>query len=96
MSAKLELVRINLADIKHLVVQFKGLSIALFGSVARGEEHPDSDIDFLVEFKKDASLLDQAGLQLALTELLNAPVDVISLGGLKSRDHHILEEAIYL
>ena len=85
-----------MADIKHLVVQFKGSSIALFGSVARGEEHPESDIDFLVEFKNEASLLDQAGLQLALTELLNTPVDVISLGGIKSRDSHILEEAIYL
>jgi len=34
----------------------------VFGSVARGEAEPDSDVDFLVHFDEEASLLDQAGL----------------------------------
>lgn len=61
----------------------KATSIALVGSVARGGDGPDSDYDFLVTFAKGASLFDQAGLRIALRELLLAEVDVISVGGLK-------------
>ncbi len=50
--------------------------IRIFGSVARGESHPN-DIDILVRFKPGASLLDEAGLDLAFRQLLGTKVDVI-------------------
>lgn len=45
-------------------------SFRVFGSVARGEATPESDIDFLVEWEPGGSLLDHAGLVLDLQELL--------------------------
>jgi predicted nucleotidyltransferase len=53
-------------------------SIALFGSVARGEAGPGSDIDILVDVPGPISLFQLVALRLRLQELLNAPnVDVV-------------------
>ena len=57
----------------------------VFGSVARGDERPDSDVDFLVEFEEGRSLLDLAGLRLDLAELLNREVDLATLASLHPR-----------
>ena len=96
MNSKLELIREKRAEIKAIVARRKGISISIFGSVARGEESPESDIDFLVQFSKDASLFDMGGLQVELSELLGMNVDVVSIGGLRARDSHILKESIEL
>lgn len=96
MSTKMELIKGNLELIRLLAKKHKALSIALFGSVSRGQDTPESDIDFLVEFAPDASLLDQAGLMNDLTELLNCKVDVISRGGLRKSDSEILKDIITL
>ena len=78
----------------------KATSIALVGSVARGDDGPDSDYDFLATFANGASLFDLGALQIALEEMLSAEVDVISVGGLKpdKREGHraMLAEAIPL
>ncbi|WP_083953688.1 nucleotidyltransferase family protein [Thauera butanivorans] len=52
--------------------------IRVFGSVARGEERPESDVDFLVEFDPGYDLFAQR-LPLArqLSELLGRPVDLV-------------------
>lgn len=50
----------------------------IFGSVARGTDRADSDIDLLVTFDPDASLLDAAGLMLDLERILGRRVDVMS------------------
>lgn len=72
-------------------------SIRLFGSVARGEEQPSSDIDFLVEFETDRSLFDAARLAAELEELLEGPVDVVSAANLTGEARHeVLAEAIEL
>ena len=70
--------------------------MAIFGSVARGEDHPDSDIDFLVEFETGSSLFDLLHLQDELEELLEHSVDVVSVGGLRPHDVHIRAEALPL
>ena len=59
--------------------------LSLFGSAARGEARPDSDIDLLVEFLPEAEpgLLDHAGLMLDLSELLGRKVDLVSKNALK-------------
>ena len=49
---------------------------SIFGSVARGDATDSSDIDFLVEFERGRSLLDLAGLQLDLADVLKRKVDV--------------------
>jgi predicted nucleotidyltransferase len=58
-------------------------NVRVFGSVARGEEGPDSDIYFLVEMEPGRSLLDLGGLQIDLQELLSQRVDVVTQRGLK-------------
>jgi uncharacterized protein len=89
-------VEANRDRIKALVVRHKGRAVALFGSVARGEESRDSDVDFLVDFEPGSSLFDLAELQDALASLLGRRVDVVSLGGLKARDRHIRRHAEWL
>ena len=74
--------------------QHRGLTAALFGSVARGDDTPESDIDFLVEFVPGSSLFDLMDLQDALQQLVGVAVDVVSVGGLKDRDERIRREAV--
>ena len=59
--------------------------LSLFGSAARGEARPNSDIDLLVEFLPEAQpgLLDHAGLMLDLAALLGRKVDLVSKNALK-------------
>lgn len=90
------LVDANRTEVKAIVARHKGRGIAIFGSVARGEEMPSSDIDFLVEFEKGASLFDLMHVEDELVELLGRRVDVVSLGGLKPRDRDIRDEAVWL
>ncbi len=85
--------------IRQAAARRKADSIALVGSVARGDDSDDSDdsdYDFLAHFAKGASLFDLAGLQLDLQELLGRDVDVISVGGLKGKHRSMLDDAITL
>jgi predicted nucleotidyltransferase len=61
-------------------------TIWLIGSVARAEERPDSDIDFLVVFRRGTTLGDLAQAEAALEEVFHRHVDVISDGGLRKGD----------
>ncbi len=71
--------------------------VRLFGSVARGESRPESDVDFLVEFEPGRSLLDHGGLIADLEQLLACNVDVISERGLRPRFRdRVLQEAVAL
>jgi predicted nucleotidyltransferase len=69
----------------ELCRQHRVLGLELFGSAARGEARPDSDIDLLVEFlpETEIGLLDYAGLMLELSSLLGRKVDLVSKSGLK-------------
>ncbi|HEY4410032.1 MAG TPA: nucleotidyltransferase family protein [Acidimicrobiia bacterium] len=96
MGTRRALVDEHRAEIADLARRHRGRSIAIFGSVARGEDDPGSDIDFLVDFEPGSSLFDLLHLQDELTELLGVPVDVVSVGGLKPQDEHIRLEAIPL
>ena len=81
-------------EINALVRRHHGNSVSLFGSVARGDDTADSDIDFLVEFDAGSSLFDLMDLQEALEQPSGSPVDVVSVGELKDRDVHIRQEAV--
>jgi predicted nucleotidyltransferase len=67
--------------------------LSLFGSTARGDCHPDSDIDLLAAFDvtRRISLLDVAGIELELSELLGKPVDLVEEGTLKPRVQKTVE-----
>lgn len=71
--------------------------VFLFGSTARGEAGPGSDVDFLVEFEPGRSLLDHGGLVMDLEELLGCRVDVVSERALRPRiRERVLGEAVPL
>ena len=70
--------------------------VRVFGSVARGDATPISDVDLLVQFEPGRSLLDQVHLMADLEALLGKRVDVVAEGGLLERDGHILAEAVPL
>ncbi|QZA06935.1 helix-turn-helix domain-containing protein [Mycolicibacter heraklionensis] len=58
----------------------------VFGSVARGDDRPGSDLDVLIEPAPTASFTDYVGLEDALAELLACPVDIITTNELKSNE----------
>jgi predicted nucleotidyltransferase len=67
-------------------IRAKGVvALALFGSVARGEESASSDIDLLIDIDRTRTftLIDLAELRLFLTELLQRPVDIALRDNLK-------------
>lgn len=75
--------------------RFSVKSIAVFGSVARGEALPGSDIDLLVEFSEPVGLFHFIRLKSHLEKLLQAPVDLVTPDALKDRVREkILKEAI--
>ncbi len=58
--------------------------IGIFGSYARSEETPDSDIDILVKFKETLSLLDLAKIHRELSQLLGTDVDLVTESSIKN------------
>lgn len=58
--------------------------MGVFGSWARGENRPDSDLDILIKFDKPVSLLTFVRMQRELSEMLDVTVDLVSEGGLKN------------
>ncbi len=61
--------------------------LSLFGSTVRGDRRPDSDIDLLAAFDETRrlSLLDVAGIEIRLSELLGQTVELVEEGMLKPR-----------
>ncbi len=58
-------------------------SLALFGSVVRGEQKPESDIDMLVEFEGPATFDGYMELKFYLEDLLDQPVDLVTSKALR-------------
>lgn len=92
-----ELLQARRDEILHLAARYGAYIVRVFGSVARGEADPDSDVDFLVDMDKDRSLFDMGALVMDLQVLLNRPVDVVTERGLRERfRERVLEEAVPL
>ena len=61
------------------IIKQHGLSnVRIFGSVARGDETPLSDVDFLVDLKKDCTIFDLGGAHVKLQVLLGRKVDIVT------------------
>ena len=70
-------------------------SLSIFGSVARGEATPKSDLDFLVEFEGPATFARYMGLKELLEGVFHTRIDLVTMRALKPRlRDQILGEAI--
>ncbi len=58
-------------------------SLGLFGSYARGEQRPDSDLDLLIEFSQTPGFLAFIQLEQALAEAVGLPIDLVTVDALK-------------
>jgi hypothetical protein len=85
------------SDILAIAARHGARNVRVFGSLARGEAGPNSDVDVLVDLEPGRSLLDLGGLLMDLQELLGCRVDVATEAGLHwyIRDR-VLEEAVAL
>lgn len=82
----IQVIRKILPILKHYRVRKAGL----FGSFARGEARKKSDIDILVEFKGEKSLLDLSKLELELEQILKRKVDILTYNSI----HPLLRDII--
>lgn len=57
-------------------------SLRLFGSAARGEDRPDSDLDLLVRFAETMSLIEIVGIEREFAQYFGRPVDLVTEGEL--------------
>ena len=69
-------------EINIIARQHGIMNVRIFGSVARGEDNPQSDIDFLVDLEEGRSLFDLGGALVKLQELLGRKVDIVTERGL--------------
>ncbi|MBI3159178.1 MAG: nucleotidyltransferase family protein [Chloroflexi bacterium] len=89
-----QLLKLRRKDILAIAARHGATSIRVFGSAARGEATPHSDVDFLVELEPGRTLLDLGGLLMDLRDLLNMPVDVVTPNSLNARfRQQVLDEA---
>jgi predicted nucleotidyltransferase len=93
--------RDRLLEMHDLIVRTAAESgardVRVFGSVARGDEREDSDVDFLVRLDRGRTLLDLARLEAAFETLLGRRVDVVTEASLReSVRAAALREAIHV
>jgi len=80
---------------KFLIEQYVIKSLYLFGSTARDEARPDSDVDLFVEFNRPIGLFEFIELQQKLESILGCKVDLGTKRSLKSNiKEEVLQEAI--
>ncbi|THV24729.1 nucleotidyltransferase family protein [Peteryoungia ipomoeae] len=84
----------NREAIRAVTARHRAANPRVFGSVARGEDGPESDLDILVDALPGMTLFDLGGLQSEMEDLLPCRVDIVTAGGLKARMRdRILAEA---
>ena len=89
--------RVKRTEILRIAAQNGVQRLRVFGSVARGTDDAQSDIDFLVELAPNRSLLDLGNFLYEVRSLLGKEVDVVTEKGLQRRiRERVLSEAIDL
>lgn len=83
--------------ILEVAARYGASNVRVFGSVVRGGDGADSDIDLLIALERGRTLLDLVALEDELTALIGRKVDVVVEGGLSPHiGPHILHEAVGL
>ncbi|MEP7352385.1 MAG: nucleotidyltransferase domain-containing protein [Acidobacteriota bacterium] len=83
--------------VREIAARHGALHLRLFGSIARGEDRPDSDLDLLVDLEPGRSLLDLIAIKQDLEDLLHRPVDVVTEASLSPYMREaVLKEALTL
>lgn len=84
-------------EIISVMAKYKPTRIDIFGSYARNEQTPHSDLDILVDFGETVNLLDIIGIEQELSERLGVKVDLITIRSLNPRiKQHIEKDLISL
>lgn len=84
-------------DIVKITKKYGAKNVRVFGSMSRGEEDMDSDLDIIVEMEQGSSLLDIIAIKQDIEELLGRKVDVVTEASISPyiRDE-VLKEAVSL
>lgn len=92
-----EMLRQKRDGILSIARRYGAHDVRIFGSVARGDNSDQSDLDLIVRFDDGRTLLDQGGLLMELREFLGMRVDVVDEGALSGRFERIVrKEAVPL
>jgi len=84
-------------DVLRIAAKHGACNVCVFGSAVRGEERPDSDIDFLVDVGPTTSSWFPAGLILDLEEILGRRVEIVTKKALNPYvREYVLREAVPL
>ncbi len=82
---KRETIHTTLAEHKKELSSFRVKSLSIFGSVARGEETEESDLDLLVEFEGKPTYDQYMELKFFLEKVLDKEVDLVTKEGLRDK-----------
>ena len=92
-----EIIKEKREEILQIAARRGAYNLRIFGSVARGDAGPDSDLDLLVDMQPGKGLLDMGGLLMDLQDLLGCRVDLVTEKGLRGRiRERVLREAVLL
>jgi predicted nucleotidyltransferase len=81
--------------VRQIVHRHHALNARVFGSVLRGEDTNESDLDLLIEPTQETTLLDIGAIRYELRKLLGVPVDVLTPNALPERfREQVLSEAM--
>ncbi len=81
--------------IRHIVSSHRANNARVFGSVVRGEDTDQSDLDILIDPTSETTLMDVAGIQVELERLLGVTVDVLTPRALPEKFRKlVLAEAV--
>ena len=87
-----EALKLHRDRIREIALSHRVTNPRVFGSVLRGEDTEDSDLDILVEPTKETTLMDIGAIQLEISELLKISIDVLTPRALPEKFRHIVEQ----
>ena len=90
-----EALSLHRADSRRVVASHRASNARVFGSVLRGQDTQDSDLDILVDPTPETTLMDVAAIQVELQRLLGVSVDVLTPKALpEAFRNRVLSEAV--